>query len=100
MGPFGPKVASYVRPAAVNGSEVAGSINYKPQLDRLLSTANKLYRSLSEARAREYSLMGLPECVRSKTLSRLLIAISLECKNRPFLLFFLFLPRPRFGRHF
>lgn len=54
---FRPEVAPYVRPA-VNGSEVAGSITCKPQLDRPLSTANKLYRSLSEAR--EYSLMGSP----------------------------------------
>lgn len=53
--PLGPvELVSYLSPATltVNGTKVAGPINYKPQLDRVLSSADKLYRSLSDARMR------------------------------------------------
>ena len=50
----GLELVSYLSPATltVNGTKVAGPINYKPQLDRVLSSADKLYRSLSETRMR------------------------------------------------
>lgn len=76
---------TFLRTRAVNDTKIVGPINYKPQLDQVLSSGNKLYRSLSEACTREYSLMGFrwrAECVCSENLSRLVIAISLECKNR------------------